>query len=243
MPASRPRRAAARVAGVARATRSCSPMSRATRRSGRQIRQIVLDPATGALDHRAEALLYAADKAEHVDKVVRPALDRGAVVITDRYVDSLLAYQGSGRDLAHVRGRAGRALGDGRPATASHRPARRRAGQRARPVRGAGPDRGRVGRRSTSGYAGRSRRWRSADPEHYLVVDAHLDREAIAAQVRERLAVGAPAGRAAQPGPTHDRLGRPRRTGRADRPAAAAARGRGAAGTTGAARQASRRPG
>ena len=60
----------------------------------------MLDPATGALDHRAEALLYAADKAEHLDKVVRPALDRGAVVITDRYVDSLLAYQGSGRDLA-----------------------------------------------------------------------------------------------------------------------------------------------
>jgi dTMP kinase len=66
---------------------------------GRQLRQIVLDPATGDISHRTEALLYAADKAEHVDRVVAPALSRGAVVVTDRYVDSTLAYQGAGRDL------------------------------------------------------------------------------------------------------------------------------------------------
>jgi dTMP kinase len=66
---------------------------------GRRLRRIVLDPATGALSDRTEALLYAADKAEHVDRVLLPALDRGEVVITDRYVDSTLAYQGSGRDL------------------------------------------------------------------------------------------------------------------------------------------------
>jgi dTMP kinase len=59
----------------------------------------VLDPATGELSDRTEALLYAADKAEHVDHVVLPALARGDVVITDRYVDSTLAYQGAGRDL------------------------------------------------------------------------------------------------------------------------------------------------
>jgi dTMP kinase len=67
---------------------------------GQQLRRIVLDPATGDISHRTEALLYAADKAEHVDRVVKPALARGAVVVTDRYVDSTLAYQGAGRDLA-----------------------------------------------------------------------------------------------------------------------------------------------
>jgi dTMP kinase len=67
---------------------------------GRRLREILLSPSTGALDSRAETLLYAADKAEHVDKVVRPALARGAVVISDRYVDSTLAYQGAGRSLS-----------------------------------------------------------------------------------------------------------------------------------------------
>ena len=66
---------------------------------GKEMRRIVLDPATGELSHRTEVLLYAADKAEHVDYVVMPALERGQVVITDRYVDSLLAYQGAGRAL------------------------------------------------------------------------------------------------------------------------------------------------
>ena len=60
----------------------------------------MLDPATGELSDRTEVLLYAADKAEHVDTVVLPALERGEVVITDRYVDSTLAYQGAGRTLA-----------------------------------------------------------------------------------------------------------------------------------------------
>ncbi|MBA3308509.1 MAG: dTMP kinase [Nocardioidaceae bacterium] len=66
---------------------------------GRQLRQILLDHGTGELDHRAEALLYAADKAEHVEKLIKPALARGAVVVSDRYVDSTLAYQGAGRAL------------------------------------------------------------------------------------------------------------------------------------------------
>lgn len=67
--------------------------------TGRAVRAILLDPATGGLSPRAEALLYAADRAEHVATLVRPALHRRAVVVTDRYVDSSLAYQGAGRAL------------------------------------------------------------------------------------------------------------------------------------------------
>ena len=66
---------------------------------GRILRDIVLSPSTGELSDRTESLLYAADKAEHIRQVVQPALDRGEVVITDRYVDSMLAYQGVGRPL------------------------------------------------------------------------------------------------------------------------------------------------
>ena len=63
------------------------------------IRHVVLTPEFAGLDARAEALLYAASRAEHVARLVRPALERGAVVITDRYIDSSVAYQGVGRGL------------------------------------------------------------------------------------------------------------------------------------------------
>ena len=65
--------------------------------TGARLRNVLLDG--GDLTPRAEALLFAADRAHHVDTVVRPALQRGAIVVTDRYADSSVAYQGSGRDL------------------------------------------------------------------------------------------------------------------------------------------------
>ena len=63
------------------------------------IRHVVLTPEFAGLDPRAEALLYAASRAEHVARLVRPAIERGAVVITDRYIDSSIAYQGVARGL------------------------------------------------------------------------------------------------------------------------------------------------
>ncbi|MFC6354683.1 dTMP kinase [Luethyella okanaganae] len=65
---------------------------------GHEIREIVLHHR-GDITPRAEALLYAADRAHHIATVVRPALDRGEVVIQDRYLDSSVAYQGTGRVL------------------------------------------------------------------------------------------------------------------------------------------------
>ena len=66
---------------------------------GKDLRRILLDHSTGEISPRAEALLYAADRAHHVYSKIRPALDRGDVVITDRYFDSSIAYQGAGRVL------------------------------------------------------------------------------------------------------------------------------------------------
>lgn len=63
------------------------------------IRDIVLSPDYAGLDPRAEALLFAAARGEHVARVVRPALERGDVVICDRYLDSSVAYQGFARGL------------------------------------------------------------------------------------------------------------------------------------------------
>jgi dTMP kinase len=64
---------------------------------GMRLRAMLLDTAHTGLSARAETLMYAADRAEHVESVIVPALRRGAIVVTDRYVDSSLAYQGGGR--------------------------------------------------------------------------------------------------------------------------------------------------
>ncbi len=66
---------------------------------GKKLRDILLDNKTGNISPRAEALLYAADRANHVHSLIQPALAKGEVVITDRYLDSSIAYQGAGRIL------------------------------------------------------------------------------------------------------------------------------------------------
>ncbi len=154
---------------------------------GKELRRIVLDPATGDLSDRTEALLYAADKAEHVDHVVLPALARGEVVITDRYVDSTLAYQGAGRtlDVAEVEAVARWATGDLRPHLTVVLDLEPQAGLgrftgRDR-IEGQSLD---FHRRVRQGFLDLA----AADPEHYLVLDARAPVEDLAHAVRERVA-------------------------------------------------------
>lgn len=153
---------------------------------GKELRRIVLDPATGELSHRTEALLYAADKAEHVDSVVLPALARGEVVITDRYVDSTLAYQGAGRTLsvAEVEAVARWATSDLRPHVTVLLDLEPQAGlarfeERDR-IEGQSLE---FHQRVRQGFLDLA----AADPDHYLVLDARAPVEEIAAAVRERV--------------------------------------------------------
>lgn len=155
--------------------------------AGAAIRRIVLDPATGDLAPRAEALLYAADKAQHLYAVVQPALRRGAVVVCDRYVDSMLAYQGAGRVLEadEVERVARWATGDLRPhltVVLDTDP-----GQAVHVL----PDHDRLEAAGEDFHA-RARQYfldlAARDPDHYLVLDARASPEQIAAAVLERLA-------------------------------------------------------
>ena len=154
---------------------------------GKELRRIVLDPATGELSSRTEALLYAADKAEHVDHVVLPALARGEVVITDRYVDSTLAYQGAGRtlDVAEVESVARWATGDLRPHLTV--------------VLDLAPEAGFDRFTGRDRIEGQSLEFHqrvrqsfldlaAADPGHYVVLDARAPVDAISTAIRERLA-------------------------------------------------------
>lgn len=153
---------------------------------GKELRRIVLSPETGDLDHRTEALLYAADKAEHIETVVRPALAAGDVVVTDRYVDSTLAYQGAGRDLdvAEVEWVARWATGDLRPHLTVVLDLAPEAGL------GRFTDRDRIEGESLE-FHQRVREaftaMAAAAPEHYLVLDARAGVDEIHRAIMARL--------------------------------------------------------
>ncbi|USQ82678.1 dTMP kinase [Streptomyces phaeoluteigriseus] len=154
---------------------------------GKRLRSILLDVSSAGLSHRAEALLYAADRAEHVDTVVRPALERGAVVITDRYIDSSVAYQGAGRDLSPTEiARISRwatnglvphltILLDVSPETARERFTEAPDRLESEPAE--------FHTRVRSGFLTLA----AADPGRYLVVDAGQEPEAVTTVVRHRL--------------------------------------------------------
>ncbi|WP_405630393.1 dTMP kinase [Streptomyces sp. NBC_01174] len=154
---------------------------------GKRLRSILLDVSSAGLSNRAEALLYAADRAEHVDSVVRPALERGAIVISDRYIDSSVAYQGAGRDLAPTEiARISRwatsglvphltVLLDVDPETARERFTEAPDRLESEPAE--------FHTRVRSGFLTLA----AADPARYLVVDAGQEPEAITTVVRHRL--------------------------------------------------------
>ncbi|MGW1777195.1 dTMP kinase [Streptomyces sp. NPDC002104] len=154
---------------------------------GKRLRSILLDVSSAGLSNRAEALLYAADRAEHVDTVVRPALERGAVVISDRYIDSSVAYQGAGRDLSPTEiARISRwatsglvpnltVLLDVSPETARERFTEAPDRLESEPAE--------FHQRVRAGFLTLA----AADPGRYLVVDAGQDPESVSTVVRHRL--------------------------------------------------------
>lgn len=146
---------------------------------GEALRSLVLDPAHAPVDARTEALLFAAARAAHVERTVRPALARGAVVVTDRYVDSSVAYQGAVRGLGVERIAELNAwatdgltpeltvLLDVDAATAAGRRTGRHAGT------GEGPDR--MEQETAAAHATLRAAFRAraeTDPHRYLVLDA-----------------------------------------------------------------------
>ena len=154
---------------------------------GRSLRELVLHGEDGSVAPRAEALIFAADRAQHVATVVRPALDRGAVVVTDRYLDSSVAYQGAARELGHdeVRDLSLWAVEELVPDLTVLLDVEPGQG---RDRRGTVPDRL---EREDDSFHDRVRQGFLAlaaqDPDRYLLLDAGRPVEELAEQVRERV--------------------------------------------------------
>lgn len=156
---------------------------------GGEIRHLLLH-RKGEVTARSEALLYAADRAHHVASKILPALNSGQVVITDRYLDSSVAYQGAGRelDLTEVRNLSLWAVGNLLPDLTvlldldAHSAAQRRS------QTGSEPDR--LESEKISFFEAARRSYldlAKAEPERFLVVDATTSAESIWDSIRPRL--------------------------------------------------------
>lgn len=157
---------------------------------GEKLRSLVLDHGNGEIDAHTEALIFAASRAAHAAQVIRPALGRGEIVLTDRYIDSSVAYQGAGRDLGQD---AVKSLNDW--ATSGLQP-------HLTVLLDVDPRLGRS--RRTAGQAAEDRLESEADDFHtrirkafldlaaarpgaYLVLPAELPADELAAQIRDRV--------------------------------------------------------
>ncbi len=154
---------------------------------GMRLRALLLDTAHTGLSARAETLMYAADRAEHVSTVIRPALERGAIVVTDRYIDSTLAYQGAGRQLS-----VGEVAGMNEWATGGLKPdltilldlsPASGLGRRARSADRLEAEPAEFHQRVRAGFLALAH----ADPERYLVVDATLPPGEISREIQDRI--------------------------------------------------------
>lgn len=151
-----------------------------------QIRSVLLDPANHEMGDRTEALLFAAQRAEHVHHLIRPALERGDIVISDRYMDSSIVYQGMGRGLG-----AQDVMGLNMWATDNLKPhltivldvesgfGLDRVGDKDR-IEQAAPE---LHEKVRQGYL----QLAAADPERYFVIDAMQEVDAVAAEVLARV--------------------------------------------------------
>lgn len=157
---------------------------------GQLIRDIVLHHR-GDIAPRAEALLYAADRAHHVSTVVRPALARGEVVLQDRYLDSSVAYQGAGRvlDATEIRDLSLWAAEGALPDLTvlldlDPETARTRLDSADKPFDRLEAEKAEFHGRVRDAYLALA----DAEPERFLVLDAAASTEEIAALVRARVA-------------------------------------------------------
>jgi len=157
---------------------------------GVEIRKILLHHK-GGIAPRSEALLYAADRGHHVATKIRPALERGEIVITDRYLDSSIAYQGAGRDLSRqeVRDLSLWATGNLLPNLTVLLDLPADVARARRDQTGTEPDR--LEREKIEFFENARQAYldlAAAEPERFLVVDASQSVEAMAEQIKTKVA-------------------------------------------------------